>query len=73
MYKPDNENITKTNFYSNNKWNIPEIQGIKQIDEKVQFIGFNYAKTFKKAQIFAKSTCFYLENVVQCRRFEKGY
>lgn len=50
MYKPDNDNIKKINFYANNKWNIPDIQGINEVDEKVQFIGFNYAKTFVKAQ-----------------------
>ena len=49
MYKPDNENIKKSNFISPNKWNIPEIKGIKEFDESIEFIGFNYAKTFSKA------------------------
>lgn len=48
MYKPDNENIKKSNFISPNKWNIPEIKGIKEFDESIEFIGFNYAKTFSK-------------------------
>lgn len=47
MYKPDNENIKKANFISNNPWNIPEIKGTKTF-ENVDFIGFNYAKTFER-------------------------
>ena len=62
MYKPDNENIKKINFYSNNKWNIPEIQGISAVDEKVQFIGFNYAKTFEKAQRTEFGIHFFLDD-----------
>ena len=48
MYKPDNENIKRWNFFSKNKWNIPTLKGIDKFDEKVQFIGFNYAKTCEK-------------------------
>lgn len=48
MFKPDNENIKKINFYSTNKWDIPAIQGINEFEEKTQFIGFNYVKTFEK-------------------------
>ena len=48
VYKPDNENIKKINFYANNKWNIPVIQWIKEFDKNIEFIGFNYAKTFEK-------------------------
>lgn len=48
MYKPDNENIKKANFYAENKWNIPFIKGVQEVDENVEFIGFNYAKTFKR-------------------------
>lgn len=47
MYKPDSDNIKKLNFISPNKWNIPQIKGIKEIDD-MEFIGFNYAKTFDK-------------------------
>ena len=60
MYKPDNENIQKMNFQSKNKWNIPTIKGIKEFDEKVQFIGFNYAKTFEKKQKTRNFTYGYL-------------
>lgn len=48
MYKPDNENIKKMNFNEVNKWNIPNIKGIKTFDKTIEFIGFNYAKTFNK-------------------------
>ena len=48
MYKPDNENIKRWNFFSKNKWNIPTLKGIDKFDENVQFIGFNYAKTCEK-------------------------
>ena len=48
MYKPDNENIKRWNFFSKNKWNIPTLKGIDKFDKKVQFIGFNYAKTCEK-------------------------
>jgi len=49
MYKPDNENIMKFNAKSKTKWNIPEIKGVEELDESIEFIGFNYAKTFDKA------------------------
>lgn len=47
MYKPDNENIQKANFDSRIKWNIPAIKGLNDY-ESIEFIGFNYAKTFDK-------------------------
>ena len=46
MYKPDNDNIQKANFKANNKWNIPKIKGVQKFDKNIEFIGFNYAKTF---------------------------
>lgn len=47
MYKPDNENVKRRNFNSKNTWNIPEIRGLTEI-EPIEFIGFNYAKTFAR-------------------------
>jgi hypothetical protein len=48
VYKPDSENIKKANFYAENKWNIPFIKGVQEVDKNIEFIGFNYAKTFKR-------------------------
>ena len=48
MYKPDNDNIQKANFKANNKWNIPKIKGVQKFDKNIEFIGFNYAKTFQR-------------------------
>ena len=62
MYKPDSENIKKANFQSKNKWNIPTIVGIKEFDKKVQFIGFNYAKTFEKQQKTDYGVHFFLDD-----------
>ena len=62
MYKPDSENIQKANFQSKNKWNIPTIVGIKEFDKKVQFIGFNYAKTFEKQQKTDYGVHFFLDD-----------
>lgn len=62
MYKPDSENIQKANFQSRNKWNIPTIVGIKEFDKKVQFIGFNYAKTFEKQQKTDYGVHFFLDD-----------
>lgn len=39
----------KFNAKSKTKWNIPEIKGVEELDESIEFIGFNYAKTFDKA------------------------
>lgn len=62
MYKPDNENIKRWNFFSKNKWNIPTIKGIDEFDEKVQFIGFNYAKTCEKQQKTDFGVHFFLDD-----------
>ena len=62
MYKPDNENIKKSNFISPNKWNIPEIKGIKEFDESIEFIGFNYAKTFDKENKTEYGIHFFLDD-----------
>ncbi len=62
MYKPDSENIKKNNFYANNKWNIPEIKGLKRIDKKVEFIGFNYAKTFERLNQTQYGIHFFLDD-----------
>ena len=62
MFKPDSENIKKWNFNSNNKWNIPTIKGIEEFDEKVQFIGFNYAKTCEKQQKTNYGVHFFLDD-----------
>lgn len=62
MYKPDNENLKKCNFFGNNKWNIPTIKGIDEFDEKVQFIGFNYAKTCQKQQKTDFGVHFFLDD-----------
>ena len=62
MYKPDSENIRKWNFFSKNKWNIPNIKGIEEFDEKVQFIGFNYAKTCEKQQKTDFGVHFFLDD-----------
>ena len=62
MYKPDNENIKRWNFFSKNKWNIPTIKGIDEFDEKVQFIGFNYAKTCEKQQKADFGVHFFLDD-----------
>ena len=62
MYKPDNENIKRWNFFSKNKWNIPTIKGIDEFDEKVQFIGFNYAKTCEKQQKIDFGVHFFLDD-----------
>ena len=62
MYKPDNENLKKCNFFSKNKWNIPNIKGIDQFDENVQFIGFNYAKTCEKKQKTEFGVHFFLDD-----------
>lgn len=48
MYKPDNDNIQKANFKANNKWNIPNIKGVQEYNQEIEFIGFNYAKTFQR-------------------------
>ena len=62
MYKPDNENLKKWNFFGNNKWNIPTLKGIDKFDEKVQFIGFNYAKTCEKQQKTDFGVHFFLDD-----------
>ena len=62
MYKPDSENIKKYNFFADNKWNIPEIKGISEFDEKTQFIGFNYAKTCEKQQKTDFGVHFFLDD-----------
>lgn len=62
MYKPDNENIKRWNFLSKNKWNIPTIKGIDEFDEKVQFIGFNYAKICEKQQKTDFGVHFFLDD-----------
>lgn len=62
MYKPDNENIKRWNFFGKNKWNIPTIKGIDEFDEKVQFIGFNYAKTCEKQQKTDFGVHFFLDD-----------
>ena len=62
MYKPDNENIKRWNFFSKNKWNIPTIKGIDEFDEKVHFIGFNYAKTCEKQQKTDFGVHFFLDD-----------
>lgn len=62
MFKPDNENIKKYNFNSNNKWNIPEIKGLKRLDKKIEFIGFNYAKTFERLNQTKYGVHFFLDD-----------
>lgn len=62
MYKPDSENIRKWNFFSKNKWNIPNIKGIEEFDENVQFIGFNYAKTCEKQKKTNFGVHFFLDD-----------
>ena len=62
MYKPDNENIKRWNFFSKNKWNIPTLKGIDKFDEKVQIIGFNYAKTCEKQQKTDFGVHFFLDD-----------
>ena len=62
MYKPDSENIKKWNFFSKNKWNIPNIKGIEKFDKNVQFIGFNYAKTCEKQQKTDFGVHFFLDD-----------
>ena len=62
MYKPDSENIRKWNFFSKNKWNIPNIKGIEEFDKNVQFIGFNYAKTCEKQQKTNFGVHFFLDD-----------
>ena len=62
MYKPDNENIKRWNFFSKNKWNIPTLKGIDKFDENVQFIGFNYAKTCEKQQKTDFGVHFFLDD-----------
>ena len=62
MYKPDNENIKRWNFFSKNKWNIPTIKGINEFDGNVQFIGFNYAKTCEKQQKTDFGVHFFLDD-----------
>ena len=62
MYKPDNENLKKWNFFGDNKWNIPTLKGIDEFDEKVQFIGFNYAKTCEKQQKTDFGVHFFLDD-----------
>lgn len=62
MYKPDSENIKKHNFFAGNKWNIPEIKGISEFDEKTQFVGFNYAKTCEKQQKTDFGVHFFLDD-----------
>jgi len=62
VYKPDSENIKKHNFFADNKWNIPEIKGISEFDEKTQFIGFNYAKTCEKQQKTNFGVHFFLDD-----------
>ena len=62
MYKPDNENIKKYNFFQNNKWNIPSIKGIKEIEENIEFIGFNYVKTFERENKIEYGIHFFLDD-----------
>ena len=62
MYKPDNENIKKYNFFQNNKWNIPSIKGIKEIEENIEFIGFNYVKTFERENKTEYGIHFFLDD-----------
>lgn len=62
MYKPDSENFQKANFQAKNKWNIPEIKGIKRFDKKIGFIGFNYAKTFEKKNKTKYGVHFFLDD-----------
>lgn len=62
MYKPDSENFQKANFQSKNKWNIPEIKGIKRFDKRIGFIGFNYAKTFEKKNKTKYGVHFFLDD-----------
>lgn len=52
MYKPDNENLQKAIYKTNNKFGIPKIEGIDVYDENVEFIGFNYCKScVRKGQV----------------------
>lgn len=62
MYKPDSENIQKANFQEENTWNIPKIKGIKKIDKNIEFIGFNYAKTFEKKNKTKFGVHFFLDD-----------
>lgn len=45
MYKPDNENIKKANYYENNSLNIPKIAGVPSVPSDLNFISFNYCKS----------------------------
>ena len=62
MYKPDNENIKKHNFYADNKWNIPEIIGVQELEPQIEFIGFNYAKTFEREKNTKYGIHFFLDD-----------
>ena len=62
MYKPDSENFQKANFQAKNKWNIPEIKGIKRFEKKIGFIGFNYAKTFERKNKTNYGVHFFLDD-----------
>ena len=62
MYKPDSENIKKANFNEQNTWNIPKINGIKKFDKSVEFIGFNYAKTFERQHQTQYGIHFFLDD-----------
>ena len=62
MYKPDSENFQKANFQAKNKWNIPEIKGIKRFNKKIGFIGFNYAKTFERKNKTNYGVHFFLDD-----------
>ncbi len=62
MYKPDSENIKKKNFWAENKWNIPEINGVQEFDQTIEFIGFNYAKTFQREKKTEYGIHFFLDD-----------
>lgn len=62
MYKPDNENLKKLNFQENNKWNIPKIKALKEIKEGIEYIGFNYCKTFARKKQTEFGIHFFLDD-----------
>lgn len=52
-------NMLRFNPLANNKFNIPELEPETEFDEKMDFIGFNYAKTSKEHE---KVVHFFLED-----------
>ena len=62
MYKPDNENLQKANYFAKNKFNIPSIVGFKKFDENIEFIGFNYCKSMERSGNVNYGVHFFLDD-----------